>query len=301
MYYSSRFLATAVSLLTFSAHAAEPSQVVLAPQAGSYAPPSSAPGGVVNAGIGIPYPSTTVNPPAPADANHKLFPDVDITLGVGVAYGPRYSGGGHEEFAPIPMIDISWGAWNLGASGLHYTAFEKNNISIGAALGYDGGRERRDLPANKKGVGKVDGSAVGTMDASYTAFQFLEASLSASNYFADDGGATVTAELEAGVPIYKQIVMGSVGVSTTWASDEYMQRFYGVDARQASRSGLKRYTPESGVHDVTLSGGINYNFAPSWNYMVNGGVKFLQNTAADSPIVEDSTQPFVISGITYSF
>jgi outer membrane protein len=270
----------------------------------SHAPPSpsgAARGGAVNSGIGYSPLATPNATPAVGQKNapYKMYKDVDITLGAGISVGPEYVGG-KSKISPVPIIDITYGSWNLGLGGLRYSLVEEENYGFGVALGLDGGRRNSDLPSTKRGVGNVDSSALATVDAHYTMFEFLTASASASSYFRDNGGMTATVGLDAGIPLSESVI-GSLGLSTTWADEDYAKTYYGVNAKQATASGIKRFNAESGIQDVTLSIGINYNFAPSWKYMAQGGVQFLQGAAADSPITDEKTSPFVLTGVTYSF
>ena len=42
----------------------------------------------------------------------------------------------------------------------------------------------------------------------------------------------------------------SLGLETTWASDDYMKAYFGVDSGDASRSGLDEYNADAGFKDV---------------------------------------------------
>jgi outer membrane scaffolding protein for murein synthesis (MipA/OmpV family) len=94
------------------------------------------------------------------------------------------------------------------------------------------------------------------------------------------------------------------GVSTAWASDDYMETYFGVDATDSARSGLSQYSASSGIKDVGLNVTGNYQFNQKWGLVGAVGYTRMLNDAEDSPVVDDAgdkNQYKAVVAVTYSF
>lgn len=94
----------------------------------------------------------------------------------------------------------------------------------------------------------------------------------------------------------------SLGVGATWADENYMASYYGVNASQASRSGLSQYTPGAGFTNATLQMTACYQLTENWSFGAKVGYLRLIGAAADSPVasLEESKQQFV-TGLQFQF
>jgi outer membrane protein len=115
----------------------------------------------------------------------------------------------------------------------------------------------------------------------------------------DSGHEGALVELSGGttLPFENPIVFVSLG--TTWASDDYMESFFGIDSGQSAASGLKEYNADAGIKDVNIGLAAGYSITPRWRVGGKLGYKRLVGDAADSPIVDDEDQFF--AGITLSY
>ncbi len=96
----------------------------------------------------------------------------------------------------------------------------------------------------------------------------------------------------------------STSLSTTYADDNYMQTYFGVDADNAARSGLGQYQADGGFKDVGLNFVANYGLSKNWGLIGIIGYNRLIGDAANSPLVEDegsANQFRVGTGLTYRF
>lgn len=97
-------------------------------------------------------------------------------------------------------------------------------------------------------------------------------------------------------------------IASTWANEDYMETYFGVDADDAADSGLDQYVPyedeEDGFKDV--GGRVTFGFGPpdwnGWKIVATGAYFRLIQDAADSPVVEDAgdeNQFFAGLGVGY--
>lgn len=128
-----------------------------------------------------------------------------------------------------------------------------------------------------------------------------------ANLMADISGGTDGARGSIGasymVAVSERARIG-MNVSTGFATDSYMDAYFGVTGAGAVRSGLPAYTASGGLKDVGLGMMATYNLTERWGVLGRLQYTRLLGDAADSPIVteEGSTDQFMAGvGISYSF
>ena len=94
------------------------------------------------------------------------------------------------------------------------------------------------------------------------------------------------------------------GANLTYADDDYMDTYFGVNAADAAASGLSTYSADSGIKDVGLSLTARYRLDKSWGLLGSLAYDRLLNDAEDSPLVDDEgdkNQFGATLAVTYSF
>ena len=225
----------------------------------------------------------------------------DWTLSIGFIGGvkPEYEGSDEYGFGMGPKLAGSWQDI-LFFKGKTFGAnlVREKNLKAGPVLSWAGGRDEDD-DDKLEGLGDVDGSieAGGFISYRKKPLRFkLEA-----RHDIDSGHEGGLVELSVGTPLpfKKQPILVTLG--TTWASDDYMESFFGVSAKQSADSGLKKYDADAGIKDIKLGLSTGYKITNRWR--VGGMVEYkrLVGDAADSPIVEDKNQFVAGIGISYHF
>lgn len=250
---------------------------------------------------------------APVVAEEKK--DWEINLGLGAFVSPAYEGSDETEVSPFPMIDITWKDrvfFNPG-DGLGAHLYNKNDLKVSASIGYEMGRKEDDSNA-LKGLGDIDDAASANISVEYD-FGPVTPYLGVSKHLGGTDGTLVEIGVETMV-LFAALVgktpgqfengrpkglMFHMGVSTTWADDNYMGDYFGISSKQAVASGYSRYSAESGFKSVDFEFGAMYPFTENWAINAQVGYSRLLDDAADSPIVKEEDQ---FSGgvfLTYSF
>ena len=103
-----------------------------------------------------------------------------------------------------------------------------------------------------------------------------------------------------GVSLAHATVM-NFNVGATLATTDYMRDYFGVSAAQASASGYKRYTPDSGLRDVTLGLGLHHQISREWMLFTSIKSTTLLTAAKDSPLVRKGTSQSGFVAVAYSF
>ncbi|RME66165.1 MAG: MipA/OmpV family protein [Alphaproteobacteria bacterium] len=94
------------------------------------------------------------------------------------------------------------------------------------------------------------------------------------------------------------------GIAATWASGNYMRRYFGVSESQAQASGLPAFRAKAGVRDVSARIVGRYRLHAHWTLL--GVMRYgrLVGDAHDSPLVRQrgSANQFLSGvGLTYAF
>ena len=94
----------------------------------------------------------------------------------------------------------------------------------------------------------------------------------------------------------------TMGAFVTYASDDYMSTYFGVNRRDSERSGLDRYDADGGTKDFGLDLGVNWRFASSWDLRGLFQYKRLTGDADDdSPVVDEGSENQLFSAVLVVF
>ncbi len=231
-------------------------------------------------------------------------------LGGGVA--PEYEGSEDYSVLPIAGGQLQYGnyyAQLLGPS-LKVNVLDSKQFNLGPLLGYRGGR---DDDVENDAVSRLS-----EIDSAVEAGLFARMNFRANNVTRHRAGIEAAFQTDVSdahdgwllklgadysAPIAEQADLG-LSISTIYASDDYMQTFFGVDATGSAASGLRQFNAEGGFKDITIGVRPSYSFNRNWGVFGMVNYSLLLADAADSPIVEDqgdNNQVFAGMGINYRF
>ena len=255
----------------------------------------------------------------PAMAYDDVGADIDKTkgggfVGFGLAVNPDYEGSEDYEVIPAPFGAYHWanGRYvNLGGtSGSERAArlsvnllTNKTAFELGPVLQY---RMERDSVDNNK-VDKLNKIGSVAETGAFLGWQGDHFGLSTT--FAAD---TVSSEHQGYLwyfnADYKYPVTDSftlaLGAHLTWADEDYMDAYFGVRPKESAKSGLRKFSADSGFKDTGISLTGHYKFNDTWGIAANVAYTRMLGDAEDSPIVEDEGDKNQYGGViamTYSF
>lgn len=232
-------------------------------------------------------------------AVRKALHDYNVIVGGGAAYKPKFEGSSEYEVSPIPFISATfYDRITIDPTGVGVKAYNQGPLSFDLKLGYDDGRSESD--ANRlRGLGDIDAAATIGGKATYD-LGAAEVFLSAEQALGGSDGLLISAGVSAEKPVSERLVLGAEG-SVTYADDNYMEAFFGVNARQSARSGLAQFDAEAGIKSVEVSVSATYLLSENWFLKAKETVGFLTGDAADSPIVEEDVQSKSMLLLGYRF
>ncbi|SNT04435.1 MULTISPECIES: MipA/OmpV family protein [unclassified Azospirillum] len=227
-----------------------------------------------------------------------------VRLGMLGAATPDYEGSDDYRFRPFPDIEITYdNTFFLDRRGVGANLIQSGPLTTGVTLGYDGGRKERRNRA-LRGLGNVGDTAVAGAFANYQIGRWM-LTADVNTDLLGDGHDGTTADLGFSYVMRpSNDMMIIIGPSVTWASDNYMQSYFGINAAQAARSGRAVYRAEAGFKDAGLLGFGTYKLTQNWSLTAVAGYSRLLGDAADSPLVDrdgSANQFFGGLGVSYSF
>ncbi len=199
---------------------------------------------------------------------------------VGVAPFGRFTRPGHEQY------------FMLTVSELQVNLIDHPWLRMGPSLNYRFGRSDVDDSYVDK-MHDIDGTleAGGWFGVEFVAPDDLRKRFVANiDVLADTlnehDGYTVYGNLRGWYPVASIVDLG-LGFTATYASNNFMDTYYGVDSEDAGRSGLKQYNPGSGFKDLRFNAAVLVHLSKDWHVAVGMQYKRLVDDAEDSPIVDD--------------
>lgn len=236
---------------------------------------------------------------------------IRVTLGAGLGVAPDYEGS--DSYEPVPL-------WNLSVGNLYHPKtyvqlfgprlrsnfIPDDHWRLGVAGQFI--RKRDDVHNDRvDDLQSVDASVmlgvVGGYDFLAAPDQDLILEVEARQDVANDNGFLATIRGSYGGRLTESWRM-VVFVGSTWANDDYMSSYFGIDAADAAASGLDQFNADEGFKDVNFGGALNYQFLEHWSAAVVGTYARLLGDAEDSPVVDDvgdANQFFGGAVISYRF
>ena len=233
-------------------------------------------------------------------------------VGVGVSAAPDYEGGddytaapglfGRYNFSEGRYLALVGGADAARSGRLVLNVVPTSGWELGPALGF---RYERNDPDNER-VNRMDDIDFAAEAGGFISYKsgawFTTLGLMAD--ISDTYGGYI-GDLQIG---YKQEVNSDFSLkytaSVSYADDEYMNEYFGVDSSDAASSGLPFYEADGGIKDYGLGLTANYKFSKTWGLIAGFNYYRLTGDAEDSPIVDDEGDKNQYKGtlaVSYSF
>lgn len=231
-----------------------------------------------------------------------------FSVGAGVFSRPKYPGSGEMEFAAAPMASVNYGRYFLGGTpaagtplGVGLYLIQNEHWRVGVAVGGDLDKPRKESDATLlNGWGDISATALASAFATYSYKWFAVRGVVVTDIGGHDQGTRVSLDMEARYSPLEGLML-SAGPGLTWATSDYMQTFFGINAAQSAIAGVPQYTAGGGVSSVRFSVGAAYRLSERWNVGARVSTGWLQGDAADSPITEDKSQNVYGLFLNYQF
>ena len=230
------------------------------------------------------------------------------TLGLGALAYPEYQGSSDYKAAPL---------WNIRAQNLYHpntyvqllgpiltsNLIPDSHFRFGPMAQYIA--KRGSVENNKvDDMQNVDPSfmlgAIAGYDFTFGEGRVLALDALGRQDVANGNGFLGTLQATYKAPIGEHWRL-TFGPTTTWASDDYMQAYFGVDSRDAAQSGLDRYNADAGFKDVGANASVTYLITPHWGVTGIAAYRRLVGDAEDSPVTDEGSANQWYGGILFNY
>jgi outer membrane scaffolding protein for murein synthesis (MipA/OmpV family) len=226
-------------------------------------------------------------PVAQAGEGSWISGDWYLTLGATGLVAPNFEGGKRYMFSAQPII-------SLGKAGPE-ARFISRNDNISLALIDDGSVRAgltgkfifsRDSKDELKGLDPVrfGGEAGGFFE--FYPLDWVRARAELRHGIRSHNGFVADIAADAFYDITPTVRI-SGGPRVSFASSDYFDAYYGVNAKEAAASGLSEYHPGGGVKSAGLGGAITWKVTEPMTASVFTEYSRLMGPAADSSLVKE--------------
>jgi outer membrane protein len=210
----------------------------------------------------------------------------EVGLGAGIA--PEYEGSEDSKGYPLPYLNLRFQndmSLEWIANLMRFNVIPSRTFKLGPIGQYIQERDNVDNNTVDK-LEKVDASFMLGGFAGIDLDRFAVSIEAMTDVAGGNDGSIVRLRAGYRIPFNRTWIL-SINGYTTWADDDYMAAYFGIDRRNSLRSGLKEYNADSGIKDVGITVPLRYNASEHWSIMGVAGYKRLLGDAEDSPIVKD--------------
>jgi MipA family protein len=221
-----------------------------------------------------------------------------IDLGIGAIAKPKYEAADSYLVYPFPIVSV--GKFYLPGLGQVVDGRRKSGVFFYPSFSFIGERKASDS-TDLTGTKTVDwavelGLGGGLRGEHWRAFAELRQGF--------NGHTGQVGQLGLDGIIYPAAKWEvSFGPRADFASEDYMDTYFGVSASEAGNSGgrLTAYSPSAGFKSVGLSGRASYDWNDDVRLHLQGGYDRLIGDAADSPIASGGSKDQFSLGVGLSY
>ena len=217
--------------------------------------------------------------------------DWKLIVGATGMVAPDFEGAGDLMFSVSPII-------SLGKAGPE-ARFTSRNDDISISL-YDNGSIRagatgkiifeRDSDGDLAGLDPVEwGAEIGGFAEVYPT-DWLRIRGEVRQGVRSHSGVTADIAVDAFKDITPSVRV-SGGPRMSWASADYFETYYGVNATESANSGLSQYYPGGGLKAIGVGGAYDWKVTEKLAASVFSEYYRLMGNAADSSLVEERGSP----------
>lgn len=229
-----------------------------------------------------------------------------ILVGLGAQSAPDYSGSDKQRWQAIPVVQARKGAIFFDSQrGLGYDLQSDSGLYLEHTLGYGFGRadhdsDWRDGSDRLSGMGNIKATMNTGIAAGWAVSPWLTLEAKAVLPLTDSQGVNYRASVTL-IPVQTEEDNISLQTAALFADSRYMHTWYGVNAHQSANSGFSAYSPAAGFYGVETNLTWSHQFTRHWGGALIAGYTWLNDHAADSPIVFRHNEVTGTAAITYSF
>lgn len=242
----------------------------------------------------------------PAFADAWWSGDWYVKLGASAFVAPRYQGDNAYLFSGKPMFSMGKGdeavRFTSRNDNASFSLYENSMVRLGVVGKLLLPRDK-DTSSDLKGLKPVDWGveAGGFAEVYPTDWMRIRAEVRRGIGAHDGIVADVAADAFTDLT---DTIRVSAGPRASFATEDYMDTYYGVTAKESKRSGLKKYNADGGLQSAGLGAAVNWKATEKVDTSLFAEYNRLLGPVADSSLVKQrgSDDQFLLGvSATYKF
>jgi outer membrane protein len=231
----------------------------------------------------------------------------DVSLGLGVGATPDYEGSDDYEAWPIPLLSVEWPnhmSLDLSGNAIHANLLPSDFWKFGPAVEFI--RDRGDDVDDDK-VSKLNQVSASVMTGAFFGIKVGHwfFNVEGMQDLADGNDGAIFRFNSSWTVPFNEFTNMVIGGFITYADDDYMDAYFGIDAKNAARSGLDTFEADGGLKDAGASLAVSFSpWKNEWGILCMGSYTRLVKDAKSSPVTDDqgsADQVFGGIAVTYTF
>ncbi|MCI1034744.1 MipA/OmpV family protein [Raoultella terrigena] len=229
--------------------------------------------------------------------------ETSVTIGFGAISVARYSGADEQSVFFAPLFHIQHDSFfldSVNGVGVHWE--NDDGFYFEPSLGYSLGRADKKSSWRQgsdklKGLGNIAPSLNTSIALGWAIASWFVLEGKATLPISDSQGVSYAATINL-IPFVDESNSVTVHASSLFGDARYMNTLYGINNTQSTRSGYDRYNTTAGYYGLNSGVVWSHQFSEHWGGRFSIDYTWLDNHAANSPIVKrrgGTTSSFVAS------
>ncbi|MCB1488431.1 MAG: MipA/OmpV family protein [Bauldia sp.] len=221
-------------------------------------------------------------------------PQYLIDVGIGGLAKPKYPGADTYIIVPYPLFGVG----RFYIPGVGQRESNAHGFYLYPSFGYQGERNPND-DNSLKGTKKVPWTLELGLGAGFKG-QWLRGFGSIRQGINGTDGQVGDLGLDVVVPVTSAFDV-AFGPRASFASTEYMETYFGVTGKEASKGSLSKYQPDGGFKSVGLAASASYSLTERTKLRFTGSWNRFVGDADKSPIVKAGSHDQWMAGIGITY
>lgn len=212
-----------------------------------------------------------------------------VTVGASGFVAPEFEGAKDTLFNAVPIISIGKAGpearFVSRNDNISFSLYDDGAIRAGVAGKLIWGRDSNDADETR-GLSDVKMGGEAGLFAEVYPTDWMRVRGEVRHGLRSHNGVVADIAVDAFADVTESIRV-SAGPRASFASSDYFDAWYGVDAAEKAASGLTPYAPGGGLKSVGVGGAVTWKTTDHLTTSVFGEYSWLQGPAADSTLVKE--------------
>lgn len=229
---------------------------------------------------------------------------VTYMLGAGLGLAPRYEGGKRYFVIPSLVFNAKWNTGQyirLSMTGIAGNILKHDKLELGPKFGF---RVPRNYNLVKtKAVSNLEELNLSVLAGAFSRYRFSEKFDIKAEFIQDitsvSNGSVGVLELSYTSRVKRWVLNYSAVMS--FASNKYMDTYFGVNNQNRGTSQLQDYNPNGGLKDIGFRLTETFMFNQHWMLTYSLTYRYFIGDAGNSPLIAIGSKNQLVGGAVFMY